>query len=257
MTDQIDGQAPADETPAVADAVVDDAAQAAPEAQDEAPADEAEAPAPKKTAQDRINELTRKQREAERDAEYWREQALKGQQPAAQPAPATSEAPDPQGYDYGETDARYISDLARYEARQAAREEYGQHAAQESLRHQVSAFEARLAQAFPDGEPEGVTALRRAPSLPVAVQEIILASENGPKLADHLGSRPAELHRLSTLSPALQAYELAKLETALTVAKPKTATTAPDPTPQVRGTGGQFKVSADTSDFLAFEKAYP
>jgi hypothetical protein len=59
--------------------------------------------------------------------------------------------------------------------------------------------------------------------------------------------------------PDLQARELTLLETRLTPAAkptPKTATDAPEPPPQARGAGGQFKVAADTDDFAAFEKQY-
>lgn len=220
---------------------------------------QAEQPKPKKSAQERIAELTAKMRAEEREKEYWREQATARPQPATQPAaqPKADDEPDPATYDYGEDDRRFIRDHAAYVAKKTVREEMAQQSAQASLQSQLATFEQRLAQQYPDGEPDGVTALRRAQALPTAVQDVILASENGPKLADHLGSNPAELRRLSGLTPALQAYELAKLEAKLTTRQAKTTTTAPEPIPQVRGSGGQFKAAPDTDDFASFEKAYP
>ena len=88
---------------------------------------------------------------------------------------------------------------------------------------------------------------------------MLLASDIGPKLAEHLGDNPRELDRLSALPPHLQTYELAKVEARLSrPAAPvaKTATEAPEPAPQARGVGGKFKVAPDTSDFAAFDKAY-
>lgn len=227
-----------------------------------APADDAtpaETPAkPKQTAAERIAELTAARRQAERDAEYWRTEAQRHQQaPAPKAEPKADDEPKPDDYTYGEADAAFIRDQATYAARKAVREEMAQQSAQSRMQSQLATFDQRTAQLYPDGEPAGITAIRRMPTLPVAVMETVLASEIGPKLADHLGSNPAELSRLSGLSPHVQAYEIGKLEAKLS-AKPqaKTISTAPDPAPQVRGAGGQFKVAPDTEDFAAFKQAY-
>lgn len=221
---------------------------------------QAEQPKPKKTAQERINELTAKTRQAERDAEYWRQEAQRHQQqaPAPKAEPEGDGAPNPSDYVYGETDAAYIRDHATFVATKTVREEMAKQSAQSQLQSQVATFEARMAQQYPDGEPAGITAIKRMTTLSDGIVQPILASEIGPKLADHLGSNPAELRRLFGLSPALQAYELGKLETRLSSkVQPKTVTNAPEPTPTVRGAGGQFKAAPDTDDFAAFEKAYP
>jgi hypothetical protein len=230
---------------------------------------QAEQPKPKKTAQERINELTAKTRQAERDAEYWRQEAQRHQQqqaPAkAEPAADDDKEPNPNEYTYGDSDVAYLRDLGKFEARQAVkearravREELDQERAQAQLQSQLDSFQSRMAQQYPDGEPAGITAIKRMTTLSEGIVQPILASDIGPKLADHLGSNPAELRRLSGLSPALQAFELGKLETKLaSKVQPKTLTNAPEPTPTVRGAGGQFKAAPDTDDFAAFEKAYP
>ena len=209
------------------------------------------APKPKKTAGERIAELTAKQRQAERDADYWREQAL-----AARPAPA----PAPQANDGKPTSDQfdtyddYVEALTDWKAENTVNARLAAQQQQSTIQTRVQNFEQRVAAQFPDGEPEGLSALRRAPSLPEGVQEVILSSENGPKLADHLGNNPAELRRLSSLTPTMQAFELAKLEQRL--AAPPRSTSAPAPSPALRGTSGQFKVSPDTADFAAFDKQY-
>ena len=91
------------------------------------------------------------------------------------------------------------------------------------------------------------------------IQDVVTTVEAGPKIADHLGSNPRELQRISALPLTLQAFELAKLEAKLTApAGPavKTVSDAPPATPQVRGSAGRFAPAPDTSDFAAFEKTY-
>jgi hypothetical protein len=217
---------------------------------------------PRKSAQDRIDELTRARREAERDRDYYRELSLRQPQaPQTQPqaqAPAAEQEPDPAAYEHGELDTRFIRDHAVFHARQAFRSEMAQQARQTQTQSALSSFEQRVGEQYPDGEPAGLQALRRMPSLPEAIQEVLLTSEIGPKLADHLGQNTREFQRISALPPIQQARELTKLEIKLATppAPAKTATDAPAPAPQVRGLSGRFTVAPDTNDFAAFEKQY-
>jgi hypothetical protein len=66
-------------------------------------------------------------------------------------------------------------------------------ASSDQVRTTVQTFETRAKTLFPDGEPAGLTAFKQIPELPVAVMEIVGASDIGPKLAEHLGDNPAEL----------------------------------------------------------------
>ena len=215
-------------------------------------------PKPKKTAQERIDELTRERREAERDRDFYKEQALRG--PQAQPAPVAQDTPQgdprPTRADY-DNDDDYIEDLTEWKADQAVERRFAQRSQNEQVRSTVENFESRAKTLYPDGEPAGLKAFKAIPELPVAVMEVVGASDIGPKLAEHLGDNPAELRRLAALSPTLQARELTLIETRLGApSKPitKTATDAPEPPPQVRGNGGRFTVAPDTEDFAAFEK---
>lgn len=220
--------------------------------------EEAQAPKPKKSAQDRIDELTRARREAERDAEYWKAKATQPQTEAqAAPVPEAPARPDPSEYQDGALDPQFIEDLTDWKTDQAVARSLQQRDAEGRTKTARQSFDERAARLYPDGEPAGLQAIRQMPTLPVAVQDVVLTSEDGPKLAEYLGSNIGELQRLSTLSPALQAYELAKIEIKLAAPKPaKTITDAPPATPQVRGSGGRFTVGADTDDFAAFEKQF-
>lgn len=226
---------------------------------DAAAATDEPAPKPRKSAQERIDEITAKHREAEREAEYWRTKALQGPEPkpTAQPEPAGR--PDPATYDEGAYDPRYVEDVAAWRADQIVNQRLNEERHQTRMQTAIQRFDAKTAELYPDGEPAGLVALRRAPNLPNAIADVILGSDIGPKLAEHLGDNPREFNRLSALPPHLQAYELGKLEARLAAPaapKPKTATDAPEPTPQVRGAGGRFAVDAATDDFMAFQKQF-
>lgn len=239
------------------------------EGQDDAAAGE-DAPKPKKTAQQRIDELTWKANEAERrerQAQEKLEAALSGRQQRQEPAAARGQdqAPNPNEYEFGEEDAAFIRDQARFEARQEFEAERRQEQERQALAKSRETFDQRKAEAFPDGDPEGFKAYCAIQSVPTALNDIIMVSDVGPQLAAHYGDNKNDLERLSALPLHLQVYEIAKVEARLgatspapaeTKPKPKIVTSAPSPAPQVRGSAGQFKVAPDTDDFAAFEKAY-
>lgn len=225
---------------------------------------EADAPKPKKTAKDRIDELTWRLREAER-REATLLDRIGGKQAPAQEAHTETQGdgrPDPEAYEGGAYDPLFIEHLTDWKAEQAVNRRMSEREERQTVETQFQAFKAKTDELFPEGESEGFVAFRQYPKVTPTMTEVILSSDIGPKLAEHLGDNPREFQRLSGLSPALQARELTLLETRLAPPKadakptPKTTTNAPEPAPQARGSGGQFKVSGDTSDFAAFEKQY-
>lgn len=62
-----------------------------------------------------------------------------------------------------------------------------------------------------------------------AMAEAIALSENGPKLAYHLGKNPSEADRIARLHPSLAGVELGKLEAKLSAPAAKTISNAPAP----------------------------
>lgn len=216
----------------------------------------------KLTAQQRVQQAVARQREAERDRDFYRDQALARQapeKPAQEAQPTGDGRPDPADYEGGIYDPVFVQRNTEFTVNQAVAAALAERDGRQSISTKVSAFESKVAELFPDGEPDGLKAFRALPSLPQGVSDVLLASDIAPKLAEHLGDNPNELARLSGLSPALQARELTLIESRLaTPAKPppKTATDAPEPAPQARGSGGQFKVAGDTDDFEAFERQH-
>lgn len=236
----------------------DDAA-AAPEAEPEAPK-----PKAKQTAQERIDELTAARREAERDRDFYKEQALraptaKPAEAAPDPAPQGDGKPDPTAYENGVYDPQYVEDLTDWKVGRALAGHDQHRRQQEQVRTNVENYESRAKTLYPDGKPDGLKAFELLKEIPTSVYEIVGASDVGPKIAEHLGANPAEIARLERLSPILQARELTQLESRLTdpvKPTPKTATDAPEPAPTARGAGGRFQVSPDTDDFEAFQKQH-
>ena len=232
------------------------------EAADDGQEQEAGEEKPRKpTAKDRIDELTRLRREAERDAEYWKAKAL--QAPPAQETvapPVAEAAPNPEVYEAGEFDTRYIKDLARWEAKQETAQAIAELRAEQQQAQAQSEWDSRVRKAseeYPDFEEKVLLgAQRNAWACSPAVADAIRLSDKGTDIAYALASDPAEAARIHGLPPALQLIEVGKLEAKLIQPKPRTTTQAPIPTPQVRGSGGKFAVQPDTSDFAAFDKQY-
>lgn len=259
MTEEIDGVEPDENDVLSADQVEGEEAD---QTTDETEGEEGEAkpePKPKKTAQDRINELTRKAREAEREREYWREAALNGSK-APQPRQSAQEqprdeAPNPDDFTHGDADPNYLVALAEHRAVTRIRMEYEARDQAQRLTASRSTFDEKVAQLFPDGEPEGLSALRTLPAIRSEITDVIFTSDKGPLIAEHLGDNPSALRRLESLPAHLVGFELARIEQALSAPPPPNRVTkAPDPAPKPRGQGGQFAVSPDTNDFAAFER---
>jgi hypothetical protein len=184
----------------------------------------------KPPVQARIDELTRKRHEAEREAAYWKQQATgraqSGQEPALQePRPEQFE-------DYGQ----YTKALARYEAQQlfAQRDQEQSKTAQERAQQAEQQAQAVRAEAWAERQqavkqvlPDYDTVMSAAANVHVsqAVQEALLDSDMGPQLAYHLAKNPALAQQLSGMSQRQVDREIGRLEASLS--KPGAAQKAP------------------------------
>jgi len=209
----------------------------------ETKADEKTEP-PKKTAQERINEITRARRAAERqaeqakqEAEYWRQEALKKAKadPEPDPMPQQSDRPRREQYKTEEDYEEALVDWKLDKREGAKREAEQQRKNQESFRKFNTAAD-KMREKYEDFDE-----VIQSPVFSATMRAVILKSENGPLVAYHLG-RPensALADRLLSLSPEEQIYELGKLEPQLVVAeKTKKTTGAPAPLNPVNTTGG-------------------
>lgn len=239
----------------------------------------------KSSAQERIDELTAGRREAERaaaeasrEAEYWRGLAEgKGAKPESElPADSSNPStdlvePDPAKYEYGDTDARYIADLARYETLKTIRAEDRVKEISTQLETIETGWRERSEAAKSVHEDFDEVVTKGAEEGKWSCSQImsigLKTSPVGAEIAYHLAKNPEESDRISKMHPLEQAKAIGRLEYRFETEaqartaeadsgkakdKPKTSA-APPPVPTARGAGGRFSASADSDDFAAFE----
>lgn len=173
-------------------------------------------PRKEKPVEKRISELTRKRYEAERQAEYWKQQAEARAQQGQQPAHADEE-PDIDNYPVYED---YVRDLARYQARQIVAEETRRMQETQAKQIQEREQQERLIKARKEVDKaiekheDFYEALDVVTALPIP-QITSDAIMDSPVVADiiyHLGKNPEEADRIAALSPLAQIKEIGKIE---------------------------------------------
>lgn len=255
--------------------------------------------APKKSVQERINELTRARREAERRAEAAERELQAARAAAAPPSPpaappkaagtqesgkpagdggdAAKGAPDPEQYEFGELDSRYIRDLARFEADQRfaeLREQEMQERQQVQMSQQQQAAREKFQVRVEEGskryddfyEKVVIGAEKLDWVLSPELGQLIVDSDVGADIAYHLATNPDEAARVFAQSPVEQARYFGRMESKFSAAQsaapgedakdeaaPTKTPKAPPPIPSARGAGGRSPVSANTDDFASFE----
>lgn len=257
----VEGAAPADDT-TLASQIGGQAGDEQPGADPAAPAGEGEGdqPKPKQTAQERIDEVTRARREAERRAETAERERDELRKQI--PVPEAPKEPKASDYTYGEDDAAYIRDLAKFEARQEHEASLAEAEARERIETIENTWSDRQA-AFAADKPDYYEKIN-AKDLPITplMAAAIKTSDDGAAVAYHLATNPDEARRIAALDNLAQAREIGRLEAKLAPpASPDTPTTktvsdAPPPPQPLRGQGGRFQVAADTDDFAAFEREH-
>lgn len=218
-----------------------------------------------KTVQQRIDELTAKAREAERreaEARAELERLKKPEAKAEEGDKPKDGPPDPNDYEFGEVDVKFITDTARYEARQ----EYARQAEEGRVVEAISKLDAKwetnkaaAAERYPDFDDKVTASASRGEwPCPLPVSLAIKDSEVGADVAYHLATHVDEAKALAGMHPLEQARAFGRLEARFLnreQGERKTTSAPPPPDNRVRGAGGKFAVSADTPDFAAFERA--
>jgi len=174
--------------------------------------------------QKRIDEVTAKKYEAEREAAYWRgiAEGRTPQQPVAQAQegpPREDQFESYEDYEQARIDYAVEQRLRQAEALKA----------QQAVLQTYEERAARLKESKPDYDSVvGNPALRITPIM----ADVIRESDAGPEVAYHLGTNPQEAARIAALSPHRQAVELGKLEARLSApAQPAKANRTPPPPP--------------------------
>lgn len=193
----------------------------------------------------RIDKLRAQNSAKDQEIEYWRQKALSEQKPEKADDAIKSTAPEgkPKADDF-ETHEDYIEAVADWKAEQKlAAYEAKQRENQVKTEHEkrVSTHAERV-EAFKEKHEDFDDVLADVADVRVslAVQELILESDNGPELMYALAKEPEELERICKLSPLQAAREMGKFESRLTKSgSPKEikTTKAPKPVNPVGGGG--------------------
>lgn len=208
--------------------------------------------------QERVNEITRARREAERRADAAeRELAQYRQQPAQQPQ-GTDNPPSLEDFnDVGQW-SRAMTQYAieQAEARVEQRfQQQSQRQQQQTVEQQFEERSQKYATEHPDFE-QAVSDLGRAVQFHPAVVEAIGINEHGPAIAHYLAQHLDEADRISRLPPHIAAVQLGRIEAQVTATKAKPVTNAPPPAPVL---GGGSVVTKDpermsTDEWLAWRR---
>lgn len=175
-----------------------------------------EKPRKEKPVEKRISELTRKRYEAERQAEYWRQQAEARAAQTQEPAQADQE---PSIDDYAVYDD-YVRDLARYQARQIVAEETRRMQESQTRQAQEREQQERLTRAKKEVDKaaerhedfyEALDVVTALP-IPAITSDAIMDSSVVADIIYYLGKNHEESERLITLSPLAQIKEIGKIE---------------------------------------------
>jgi hypothetical protein len=212
-----------------------------------------------KFVQERINELTKARRQAERERDAYAEQLRNYQSQQQQQAPATDKAPALEDFNYDMTawGAALIQHGAKV-AEQNVEKKFSERQQQSSQHQMLSQYEAKereYAAANPD-YAEAAEALSSSVRMHPATLEVIALSDFGPAIVKHLGTHLDVADRISRLPTHLAAAELARIEAQVKAPKPKPVTQAPPPASTV---GGGAAVQKDpermsTDEWLAWRR---
>lgn len=226
--------------------------------------DSPETEKPKKNAfQERINELTRRAKEAEQSARESAERAETYRQQldgkATDLKRPTLESCDYDQDRYEAEMAEYISSLNQRSYQKARADEERQIADQRRQAANLAAqetFRARM-EVFKDDHPDfeqvvnGSVALSQAGE---AVQQAVLLADNGPALAYHLAKNPETIMELRMMPPGMAMMRLGQITERLAKSLSVKTSNAPAPSAPVKPTGKIDKRPEDmsTEEYVRF-----
>lgn len=180
----------------------------------------------------RIDKLNQRLTERERELEYWREQALKDSKVESNRTAQFASQSDSSGKpnpDNFQTHAEYVEALTDWKVEQKEREretKAQQKSAQTEYESKVKSHSERL-QAFVESHKDFQDVIEDVDDVPmsVAVQQVILESENGPALMYELAKNRAEYERICALPAIAAARELGKIEARINSSSPSNSET--------------------------------
>jgi hypothetical protein len=180
----------------------------------------------RKSASERISQLTQIRRDLERENERLKSRLERT---------AKLERPDPNKYDDPD---EYSSDLAAYKVRKAEADDL-----QESAKDAETRASQALAEAYNErvmdfaAETPDFYTVAQNPALPISpvMAQEIMDSDVGPQVQYYLGKNPREAAQIAALPPGQQIRAIGRLEARVSAPAPKRVTQAPAPIKPVAG----------------------
>ena len=180
----------------------------------------------RKSASQRIGELTQIRRDQEREIARLNAQLDRTRR---------LQRPDPNAY---EDSDEYASDLAAYKVRTSQTEDIEASVKDAEVRatEVLAAAHNERVMEFSQDAPD-FHQVAGNPSLPITpdMAKEIMDSDFGPQIQYHLGKNPREAARISQLPPSRQIREIGRLEAEVSRPAPKRVTQAPAPIKPVAG----------------------
>lgn len=196
-------------------------------------------PPRKKSAQERIDELTRKRREAEREAEYWKKAAIEKEKASKPLEPETPAIPKRPTLDQFETTEQYEDALFEWRDKKreietrTKRQQEDQEAAFRTFNERANKIRA---------EHDDFDEVAERPVFSPAMRDALAINENGPELVYYLGNNEAEAARIRSLPVIQQLVEIGRLEQKLLLAKKTQKVTKAPPPPNPVGMSGATEI---------------
>lgn len=214
-----------------------------------------------KSVQERIDEIYGQKKDIERDRDYWRDIALANQPKQTDSEPEASKRPDPNDYDYGDSDPAYWEALTDWKAEQKIDAKLKEFSESQSINQQARELDRTYAtnvaaarEEFPDYDEKVTRAGQRGEwPCPKEVAGLIKSSPVGPKVAYHLATNLDDAQALANLPPIQQAAAFGMIAAQFVsqpAPKANIATNAPMPAP-ARTKGGQFAPASELRDDLS------
>lgn len=166
------------------------------------------------------------------------------------PAPKETDFEDYAAFEDAKAEYRFKKAFA--EQRLNEREAQASTRAQQAKDEAIDAFHDRCDEVrgkLPDFDAVLASAKDRA--IKPHVESLVVESEKGGLLAYYLAKNPGELEKLNGMSERAAAKAVGALEHRLTLAKPKTATSAPAPAKPVTGAAAPSSPDSDLDAWLA------
>lgn len=203
-------------------------------------------------AEARIGELTWQAKQAERERDYWRDQATRQQPPKPEPAKAETPKSFPKLEDFNYDEAAYGAAVLAHtteESRRIAREELANAETERQKTERTKSWKSRESE-FRAKHADYEDKAYFAPMSDHMVS-IIQESDNGPAIAYYLGNNREESERIRNLSAGGAAFALGRIEAKLELppapaSAPKPVSKAPPPPPKIDAT--EPAVAKDISD---------